>query len=203
MKTLVMTSIKILAVTMLMATSFVLITCNSKHRADKKEKSSQKKIAAPSMDIHAAAFMGNLDAINQHINAGTDLNAKDDYGSTPLITATLFGKTDAALLLIKAGADVNMTNAEGSTALHTAAFFCRTKIVKALLENGADKNIRNIYGSTPMESVAGPFEDVRAIYDQIGKDLGPLGMKLDYERLEKTRPVIAEMLQSETVITRE
>ena len=188
---------------MLMATSFVLITCNSKHGSNKEEKSVQKKIAAPRMDIHAAAFMGNLDAINQHIKAGTDLNKKDDYGSTPLITATLFDRTDAALLLIKAGADVNMTNAEGSTALHTAAFFCRTEIVKALLEKGADKNIRNIYGSTPLESVAGPFEDVRAVYERIGKDLGPLGMKLDYERLEKTRPVIAEMLQGKTVITRE
>ena len=32
-------------------------------------------------------------------------------------------------------------------------------------------------------------------HDQFSKDLGPLGLKLNYDQLEKTRPVIADMLQ--------
>jgi hypothetical protein len=63
------------------------------------------------------------------------------------------------------------------------------------LANGADKTITDAYGSTPYMSVAGPFNEVKPIYDQMTKDLGPLGLKLDYKHLEETRPVIAEMLQ--------
>ena len=64
-----------------------------------------------------------------------------------------------------------------------------------LLENGVDKSILNIYGSTALISVAGPFNEVKPIYDEFAKGLGPLGLKLDYEQLEKTRPIIAEMLK--------
>ena len=139
--------------------------------------------------------MGNLEALQQHIKYGSDLNKKDDYGSTPLIIAATFGKTEIAKALINAGADLNLTSNDGSTPLHTAAFFCRTEIVKALLEKGANKNIKNSYGSTPREAVSTPFENVKGIYDQISKDLGPLGLKLNYTHLEMTRPIIAELLK--------
>ncbi len=146
--------------------------------------------------IHKAAFQGNIEAIQQHIKAGSDLNEKDQFGSTPLIIATTFGKTDVALALIEAGADMNIINNDGATPLHIAAFFCRTEIVEALLEKGADKNVRNKAGSTALESVAGPFENVKIYYDNITKALGPLGLQLDYERIKITRPRIAAMLQN-------
>ncbi len=151
--------------------------------------------AAPDSDIHAASFQGNLEDIQEHIKAGSDLNTKDQFGSTPLIIATTFDKTEVALALIGAGADLNITNNDGSTSLITAAFFCRTEIVEALLAKGADKNARNKAGSTALESVAGPFENVKTYYDNIGKALGPLGLQLDYERIKMTRPKIAEMLR--------
>jgi len=155
----------------------------------------QSGIKPPKMDIFTAALFGDLKAIDQHIKAGTNLNAKDDYGSTPLIIASTFGKTDVAKALINGGADLNITNNDGGTALHSAAFLCRTEIVEALIENGADKSIRNIYGSTARESVMSSWDMVKPIYDQFSKDLGPLGLKLDYDHIEKTRPVIAEMLK--------
>lgn len=149
----------------------------------------------PHVNIHIAALQGNLTAIQQHINAGSDLNIKDDYGSNPLLIATTFGKTDVAKALINAGADLNVTDAQGSTPLHSAAFFCRTEIVEALLAKGADKTVRNDMGATALDSVMPPFEDVKGIYDSIGNALKPLGLRLDYDRIEKTRPVIAEMLR--------
>jgi len=97
--------------------------------------------------------------------------------------------------LIDAGADMKITNNEGSTPLHIAAFLCRTEIVQALLDKGADKNALNKAGRTALESVAGPFDDVKGIYDSLGAALGPLGLKLDYERIERTRPRIAKMLR--------
>ena len=161
-----------------------------------KQESSQTAPKPPSVGLIEAAASGNLDAIRQHIKAGSDLNEKEpSRGSSPLITATAFGQTEAARVLIEAGADVNFKNNEGSTALHTAAFFCRTEIVKALLDNGADKNARNNAGRTALESVSAPFDDVKGIYDQFKAVLGPLGIELDYERIKMTRPKIAEMLR--------
>jgi ankyrin repeat protein len=155
----------------------------------------QTGVEPPDINIHTATFMGNVKAIKQHIKAGSDLDEKDEYGSTPLIIAATFGKTDAAIALINGGANVDLKNNEGSTPLHVAAFFCRREIVKALLDHGADKTLKNNYGSTPLESVAAPFGNVKAIYDQISKDLGPLGLKLDYKQLEMIRPEMAKMLQ--------
>ncbi|MBT1711551.1 ankyrin repeat domain-containing protein [Fulvivirgaceae bacterium PWU5] len=153
-------------------------------------------VAAPSVDIHTAVLTENLGALQQHIQAGSNLNEKDPFGgSSPLITASVFGKTEMASTLIEAGADLNFTNNDGSTALHTAAFFCRPEIVRMLLDKGADKTIKNKYGATPYESVAGPFAEVKDAYDMMGKMLAPMGLKLDYASIEKTRPVIADMLK--------
>ncbi len=182
--------------------SIALLSINScqgqGNRSQKKnENESIKKttVKAPNIDIHTATFYGNLDAVKQHINAGSDLNPKDEYGSTSLNIAATFGKTDIALALINGGADIHTTNAEGSTPLHVASFFCRTEIVKALLEKGADKSLTNNYGSTPLMSVSGAFSEVEPFYQQISKNLGQFGLKLDFDYLEKTRPVIAELLK--------
>jgi hypothetical protein len=189
---------KTTTVILMLVSLLCLASCSSKSGDSKKEKTSstREKVKPPAMDLHTAALTGDLDVIRQHIEAGSDLDeAEPSVGSSPLITASVFGKTEAAIALIEAGADVNFQNKEKSTALHTAAFLCRTGIVQALLDKGADKTLKNIYGSTPLETVSGPFEDVKAVYEQFAKDLGPLGLKLDYGQLESTRPVIAEMLQ--------
>lgn len=149
---------------------------------------------APSMTIHVAAFTGNVKVIEEHATAKTDLNEKDEYGSSPLTIAATFDKTEVATVLIKGGADLNVRSDDGSTPLHTAAFFCRTEIVAALLAAGADTSLRNNYGSTALESVSAPFDEVEMIYDQISKDLGPLGLKLDYNHIRNTRPVIVKMI---------
>ncbi|MFC1726805.1 ankyrin repeat domain-containing protein [candidate division KSB1 bacterium] len=159
------------------------------------QKNSDTAPKPPGVSLQIAALQGNVDAVRQHIKAGSELNEKDEYGSTPLITAIVFGKTEAAKALIDAGVDLKITNNTGATPLHIAAFFCRTDIVKALLEKGADKTVKNNYGSTALESVAAPFEAVKGIYDSFGNSLKPLGLRLDYEHIKKTRPIIAEMLQ--------
>ena len=52
---------------------------------------------APPVSIWQAAMTGNTAAVEQHIGAGTDLNAKEDFGgSTPLILAAIFGEKEAA-----------------------------------------------------------------------------------------------------------
>ncbi|MGC3943661.1 MAG: ankyrin repeat domain-containing protein [Chryseolinea sp.] len=157
---------------------------------------SNTKESAPSVDIHTAVVTGNKEALQQHIKAGTNINEKDPFGgSSPLISAAVFGKTEEAKILIDAGADLNFQNNDGSTALITAAFFCRPEIVKMLLDKGADKTIKNKYGAGAYESVAGSFEEAKPSYDMMSKVLGPMGLKLDYAYVEKTRPEIATLLK--------
>jgi ankyrin repeat protein len=180
----------------LLAICLFIISCSSKENAAQKEEASASEVKAPEVDIHTAVVTDNMEAVKQHIAAGTDLNEKDPFGgSSPLISAAVFGKTDMAKVLIDAGADLNFQNKDGSTALHTSAFFCRPEIVKLLLDKGADKTLKNNFGATPYESVAAPFNEVKDAYDMMGKVLGPMGLKLDYAYIEKTRPEIAATLK--------
>ena len=153
-------------------------------------------IVKPKINIHEAVLSGNLEAVKQHIAAGTNINEKDAMsGSTPLISASSFGKNEIAKVLIDAGADLAIKNNDGSTALHAAAFFCRVEIVQMLIDAKADTTIKNNFGATARESVMGPFADIKPIYEMLQLQLGPIGMKLDLNEIEKTRPVIAMMLQ--------
>ena len=179
------------------ASILLLSSCKTKEeKKDEAASTSTSQVKAPDVDLHTAVISDNLEAVKQHIAAGSDLNVKDPFGgSSPLITAAFFGKTESARLLIDAGADINFQNNDGSTALFTASFFCRPEIVKMLLDKGADKTIKNKYGITAYESVAGPFADVKNTYDMMGQMFAPMGLKLDYAYMEKTRPEIAAMLK--------
>jgi len=200
MKTQKINSSKNALIMVLTTALFVMVACGGNSdkttEANENSETAKKVVKAPNMDIHTATLLGDLDVIKQHIAAGTDLNDKEPaVGSSPLISAAVFGKTEIASALIEAGADVNLKNNEGSTALHSAAFLCRLEIVEKLLEHGADKELLNNYGSTALQSVLAPFADVKFIYEQFSKDLGPLGFKLDYDYVESTRPKIAELLR--------
>ncbi|MBP7556371.1 MAG: ankyrin repeat domain-containing protein [Chitinophagaceae bacterium] len=174
----------------------VLNACKEKKESSPDTAKSTEAVKQPEVDIQTAVITEDTASIKQYVAAGAGLNAKDPIGgSSPLISACLFGKTEIARMLIDAGADLNLQNNEGSTALHTAAFFCYPEIVKMLLQKGADKTVKNNYGKTAYESVEGSFADVKPIYESLGKVLEPMGLKLDYTQLEKTRPVIAALLK--------
>lgn len=179
-----------------LAAVLIIASCDGKKGSEKDATSSKSEVNPPEIDIHTAVITGNQEALKQHIAAGTNINEKDPFGgSSPLISAAVFGKTEEARTLVEAGADLNFQNNDGSTALLSAAFFCRPEIVKMLLDKGADKTIKNKYGATPYETVAGPFAESKNAYDMIGKVLEPMGLRLDYAYIEKTRPAIAAMLK--------
>jgi len=184
--------------------SFIILlfftACNNS-KGNKNPQSANKlnakqKVEKPKTDLLTAILSDNLEIVKQHIEAGTNINEKDQMsGSTPLITAATFGKAAIAKALIDANADLDIKNNEGSTALHAAAFFCNIEIIQMLIDAGADKTIKNKHGATPRESVIGPFEEMKPIYEMIGQQLEPLGLKMDLNDIERARPVVAMMLQ--------
>jgi len=199
-----MKTIKMNSLRTLVNMSLVLILLNfSCAESENKSKAnvnnsteSKSKIKAPEMDIQLAILNDNFEIVQQHIEAGTDLNKKDAMsGSTPLITAASFNKIEIAKALVDAGVDLTIKNNDGATALHSASFFCRVEIVKILLNANADKSLRNNFGATARESVMGPFSDIKPIYEMLKQQFEPMGMQIDLNHIEKTRPIVANLLQ--------
>ena len=159
---------------------------------------------SPDITLFNAAVAGNLEAVKQHIAAGTDLNQVDPnpLGSkgSSLHAAAAFGYTEVAVALIEAGADVNQKENEGQTPLHTAALFCYPKIAQALLDNGADKTIKDDDGQTALEMVVFPWEIAKGIYELLdGIIFKPAGKPLDYNRIQKTRPQVAAIIRKAAI----
>ncbi|MDB4794569.1 ankyrin repeat domain-containing protein [bacterium] len=57
-------------------------------------------VKAPDISIWMAVVRGDIEAVKQHIAAGTDVGAKDDKGYTPLHWAARNGHKEIAELLI-------------------------------------------------------------------------------------------------------
>jgi len=93
-------------------------------------------VKAPDISIHYAADRGNIEAVKQHIAAGTDVNAKSD-GRTPLHWAAYSGHKEIAELLIGEGAEVNTIDKyTGNTALDSAILLKHTETADLLRKHG-------------------------------------------------------------------
>ena len=80
----------------------------------------QPTAKAPDISIHEAAALGNIEVVKQFLDSGTDVNAKDESGWTPLHWATSKVHNKTAKLLIKEGADVNAVNKDDLSPLDYA-----------------------------------------------------------------------------------
>ena len=117
-------------------------------------------VGCKSISIHKAAFDGNIEAVKQHLDAGAEVDAKDDkFVGTFLHWAAAGGQNEIVELLIAKGADVNATDGDGDTPLHLAGNNKATKeVAELLIAKGADVNAMNlsppgrrIGGMTPLD----------------------------------------------------
>ena len=121
---------------------------------------------APDTSIHRAVTEGNIEAIKQHLAAGTDINTKvkgGTRGGTPLHWAILNNNKKIIELLITNGADVNAkANANNKkTPLDWAiSYNSQPEIVELLISKGADVNARRNDGSTPLDWADGEIADL-------------------------------------------
>ena len=106
---------------------------------------------APEIDIYGAAYSGNIDAVKQHLAAETDVNAKNEWGGTPLHYATFGGHKEVVELLIASVSDVNAKDVGGATPLHLASLVGNKEVVELLIAKGADVNAKDDVGDTPVD----------------------------------------------------
>jgi ankyrin repeat protein len=154
----------------------------------------------PSVDIHQAAEEGNIEAVKQHIAAGTDVNAKGQYMGTPLHYAAGEGHKEIAELLIEEGADVNAKADNGKTPLdrandketaallrkhggktgdwlnadksiHKAARAGHIEAVKQHIASGTDVNAKNGDGYTCLHLTLGRHKEVAELLINKGADV--------------------------------
>lgn len=103
----------------------------------------------------------NAEIAEELIKAGANIEAKDKYGRTPLITACQVqpGEGDATqsvvnidliTTFIKYKANVNAEDNKGNTALH---YTFLPKVARILCQEGADVNKKNATGTTPIQNV--------------------------------------------------
>lgn len=112
------------------------------------------------MDLNAVEFKNGTSLLGQAltqgawktskllIKEGANVNAKDDSGNTPLLTATLFDRYELAKMMVEKGADVNAVGEHGATAMRSALFNnmqnqgeSELPFVQFLLEKGFDLTI--------------------------------------------------------------
>ena len=72
--------------------------------------------------IEGAASGGDIEAVKEFLATGTDVNAKNFAGWTPLNFAASGGHKEIVELLITAGADVNAKDEDGDTPLDNAKY---------------------------------------------------------------------------------
>lgn len=93
----------------------------------------------------------SLQAIQQTIADGVDLNAYSEYGWTPIMFAIQTGNTDIVTALVNAGANVNAVAEDSSTPLMQAVITAENPhMIKALLNLGADIHITDRDGKTAL-----------------------------------------------------
>jgi ankyrin repeat protein len=81
-----------------------------------------------------------LDIIQALISAGANVNAKNRYGTTPLVLAATTGNAAVTEALLKAGAEVRLKVPETGSVLITAARTGNPEVIKLLLTAGAEVN---------------------------------------------------------------
>jgi ankyrin repeat protein len=130
-------------------------------------------------EIHDAARRGDVETVRKLLDQGVSVEARDQTGEAPLVSAALAGHADVAAVLVERGAETGVRNDRGLTPLHGAAYAGSLDTVRLLVDSGAPVNdAENVFKVTPLIVAA---EEGHA--DVIGF---PIEHGADFERTERT-----------------
>ncbi len=110
--------------------------------------------------------------LEEYIENRADIEAKDNYGNTPLISASAYGHVEVVKFLIESGADIEAKNNYGNTSLNRASANGCVEVVKILIESGADIEAKDNDGNTPLiRASANGHVDAVKIFIENGADI--------------------------------
>jgi hypothetical protein len=102
-----------------------------------------------SVNLHDAARRGDLQRVQEFLQDGKDVNAKDFKGVTALGYAVGHDQLSVVKVLIDAKANLNDVDSAGNSAVHFAAGYGKKTILEHLLARGATASKVNQMGMTP------------------------------------------------------
>lgn len=156
--------------------------------------------------LHCAAEGGRFDLVARLIRAGADVNMRDDFALSPLMTACQRGCEKSACVLIESGAVVDCLSAIGASPMAYAVVGPNSGILKLLLDSGADPDYALEKGKTPLAEAARIGN--RICFDTLlaaGADLegGAAPKGASRNKLGKWSPLWAAVTSGEVEMTRE
>ncbi|MEM7456641.1 MAG: PQQ-binding-like beta-propeller repeat protein, partial [Planctomycetota bacterium] len=155
--------------------------------------------------LHAAARNEDVEAVRKALDAGVDVNAKTEYGSTALFFACDRGNAEIVQLLLESGADPNVTDTfYQATPMTWAQSKGHNEIVALLLKAGVDGADGMLIGAVTSDNVdqarsiiesGAVSESILAVAkSQAGSDeMRAIFADLDLDGIETYQPTVEEM----------
>lgn len=110
-----------------------------------------------SIPLGSIAGNGGEEITRMLLDAGADIEAKDDKGRTPLVRAVSYGHIDVINTLLDRGANIETRSLKGYTPLFDAVYAAVNALetVQLLLRRGADVHAKDNIGNTALYHAAG------------------------------------------------
>ena len=104
--------------------------------------------------LHYAAENGHVEVVSKLLAVGAKenqdyVNARSNFGTTPLMTTCYYGHMNVATYLVEQGTNIHLQDKNGNTCLHCAAEMGHVEVVSKLLALGA-KEKQNYKRLTPL-----------------------------------------------------
>jgi hypothetical protein len=104
--------------------------------------------------LREAAVAGWTKIAAEAIRYGAIVDETDEFGTTPLLLASIRGHERIVKLLLDAGADPNRENDDHFSPMVGAAANCNDPVVTLLLRRGANPNVKTQTRQTPLMRAA-------------------------------------------------
>ncbi|XP_021349898.1 uncharacterized protein LOC110448143 [Mizuhopecten yessoensis] len=180
----------------------------TERRYDQSSSINQLLLAATSLDT------SRLRAL---LDAGADVNARNEVGQTPLLSASLNNMVESCRLLLEKGADIKHSDVGGYTALHLtqSAEVSELVLCQASFQDRKDEivNMRTKEGRTPLHEAVlhGPLDRVtfllkhNALVDAEDEDLTtPLHYAFSvWDKSEELIQIIERLLEAGADVNRQ
>lgn len=100
--------------------------------------------------LNEAAQRNRLDIVPILLQRGANVNETDEYGWTPLLTASIYHNFEMCKLLVQHGANVKICDRQGVTPLMYSLSTGIINMVKYFLEQGSDIEAKTYMGDTAL-----------------------------------------------------
>ena len=120
-----------------------------------------------------AAEAGDIPTVTQLLEAGADINGRDERGRTAAMAATHANQVETVRILIEAGADINIRDNRLDNPFLYASAEGLFEIVKLTIDAQADPSLTNRFGGTALIPAAerGHVEIVRELLTRTTVDI--------------------------------